>query len=85
MRMTELGQITIPKAMRDQCGLTPNGEVEMTVKNGTITVQPKRDLKSRDLKSFDEALKKWYGSGAGRLKELGFENTDDLIEALRGR
>ena len=78
--MTERGQITIPKAIRDECGFTPNGEVEVTVKNGAVTVQPKRDQKK-----FDDTIKKWYGSGAGRMKELGFENSDDQIEALRGR
>ncbi len=60
--------------------LHPNGEIEVTVKNGAVTVQPKRDQKK-----FDDAIKKWYGSGAERIKELGFENSDDLVEALRGR
>ncbi len=80
MKMTERGQITIPKAIRERYGFIPNGEVEVKVKNGAVTVQPKRDQKK-----FDEAIKKWYGSGADRMKELGFENSDALIEALRGR
>ena len=80
MKMTERGQVTIPKAIRDRYGFAPNIEVEVKVKNGTVTVAPKRDIKK-----FDDAIKKWYGTGAGRMKELGFENSDDLIEALRGR
>ena len=80
MKMTERGQITIPKAIRERYGFTPNGEVEVKVKNGAVIVQPKRDQKK-----FDEAIKKWYGSGADQMKELGFKNSDDLIEALRGR
>ena len=78
--MTERGQITIPKAIRDKCGFTPNIEVEVKLKDGVVTLKPKRDMKK-----FDAAVKKWYGKGAGRLEELGFKSTDELIEALRGR
>ena len=78
--MTERGQITIPKAIRDKCGFTPNIEVEVKLKNGVVVVKPKRDMKK-----FDAAIKKWQGAGAKRLKELGFNSTDVLIDAIRVR
>ena len=80
MKMTERGQITIPKAIRDQCGFTANIEVEVKLQNGVVTVEPKRDMKK-----FDAALKKWRGTGAKRMKALGFDSTDAFIDAIRGR
>lgn len=80
MKMTERGQITIPKAIRERCGFTPNGEVEVKLKDGVVVVEPKFDEES-----FDAALREWRGTGTKRLKELGFKSTDDFIEAIRGR
>jgi AbrB family looped-hinge helix DNA binding protein len=34
MKMTQRGQITIPKAIREECGFTPNSEVEVRVMDG---------------------------------------------------
>ncbi len=80
MRVTERGQITIPKALRAKYGITSETELIVSDENGVITVTPQADLSG-----FDAALKKWRGKGAGRLKELGFNSSDELIEALRGR
>ena len=80
MRVTERGQITIPKALRAKYGITSETELIVSDENGVITVTPQADLSE-----FDAALKKWRGKGAGRLKELGFNSSDELIEALRGR
>ena len=80
MKVTERGQITIPKAIRVKYGITANTDIEISDEGGVITVTPKRDLQK-----FEAALRKWYGTGAKRMKELGFESTDDLIEAMRGR
>jgi AbrB family looped-hinge helix DNA binding protein len=80
MKMTERGQITIPKAIRDKCGFKPNGEVEVKLQRGVVTVEPKFDEDA-----FDAAVKKWSGWGAKRMKKLGFKSTDEFIEAIRGR
>ena len=80
MKVTERGQITIPKALRAKYGITSQSEIVISDATGVITVTPKADLAK-----FDAALKKWSGKGAGRLKELGFDSSDELIEALRGR
>jgi AbrB family looped-hinge helix DNA binding protein len=80
MKMTERGQITIPKAIREKCGFTPNIEVEVKLKDGKVTIEPKFDLED-----FNAAVKKWSGSGAKRMRKLGFKSTDEFIEAIRGR
>ncbi len=80
MKMTERGQITIPKAIREKCGFTPNTEVEVKLKDGVVTVEPKFDEQA-----FNAAVKKWSGSGAKRMRKLGFKSTDEFIEAIRGR
>ena len=80
MKMTERGQITIPKTIREKCGFNAQTQIEVSLRNGVVIVERKRDMKK-----FDEALNKWQGSGAKRMKALGFSSTDDMVEALRGR
>lgn len=36
MRVSERGQVTIPKSIRDQFGLGPDSEVEFVVREGRI-------------------------------------------------
>ena len=67
------------RAIRDKCGFAPHIEVEVKVLNGIVTIAPKRDMKK-----FDAAVKKWTGSGAKRLKALGFDSTESYIAAIRG-
>jgi AbrB family looped-hinge helix DNA binding protein len=80
MKMTERGQITIPKAIRDKCGFTPNIEVEVKLKRGVVTVEPKFDLED-----FNAAVKEWRGTGNKRIQALGFKSTDEFARAVRGR
>ena len=80
MKMTERGQITIPKAIRDKCGFTPNIEVEVKLKDGVVVVEPKFDLED-----FNAAVEKWRGSGRKRISQMGFKSTDEFIKAIRGR
>ena len=80
MKMTKRGQITIPKAIRERHGFTPNIEVEIKLENGIVTVRPKPDMSD-----FDAAVKKWRGTATKRLRSLGFNSTDEFIEAIRGR
>ena len=39
MRVTEKGQVTIPKELRDALGIGPGTEVEFTRRNDTIVVR----------------------------------------------
>jgi len=79
MKISERGQITIPKHFREQFGLTPNIEVDVRVKAGMLVVEPRKDAQK-----FRAALEKWRGHGAKHLKGLGFKSTDEYMTALRG-
>jgi antitoxin PrlF len=80
MKITERGQITIPKAIREKCGLTPNLEVEVRIKDGAVVVEPKRDGKK-----FDAAIKRWRGSLRKEMLADGYASTRELMKDLRGR
>lgn len=76
MKVGERGQVTIPKAIRDEFRLRPATEVEFEVLKGVIVLR----RATPTLK-----LRKWAGSGSRRLKQLGFESVDEFVEAVRGR
>ena len=71
MKIGERGQVTIPKDIREQYGLLPNIEVEfIQEKYGILIVKKIRDM---------GPVEQVYGI----LKKN--ENTDNYIEAIRGR
>lgn len=39
-RVGPKGQVVIPKAMRDQLGITPGDEVSFSIEDGAIRVEP---------------------------------------------
>lgn len=39
VRITSKGQVTIPKAIRDEAGLTPGTDVEFTIEDGRVVVR----------------------------------------------
>lgn len=78
--MTGRGQITIPKAIREECGFTPNAEVEVSVKDGVVVVTPKRDMKE-----FDRQIKKWRGFLRKQMLAEGYTSTAELMKDIRGR
>lgn len=47
MRVTEKGQVTIPKDLRDELGIGAGTEVEFERKADTIVVRKRRDTQSR--------------------------------------
>ena len=42
MRITSKGQVTIPKAIRDELGLKPNDRIEFTIEHGQVTLRRAR-------------------------------------------
>ena len=70
MRISERGQITIPKKIRDQFGLRENTEVEFIVRDGRVEIRPGR-------KSRRDMVDTIYGRK--RFKH----STDELMELLR--
>jgi len=71
MKISERGQITIPKFLRDRFGLYKNVEVELIPSNGGLLIQKR----SRGKHPVDSVL--------GILKRPS--NTDRYIEEVRGR
>lgn len=47
MRVSEKGQVTIPKALRDQLGLGAGSEVAFEISGDTIVVRKRADAPSR--------------------------------------
>ena len=39
MRITSKGQVTIPQAIRERCGLVPHSEVEFVEEGGRVVLQ----------------------------------------------
>ena len=75
MKITTKGQVTIPKEVRDRCGLLPHMEVEFQVgKNGTAVLIPKKPSKS--------PLASWLRKARGIAK--GSFTTDEVMSVTRG-
>ena len=71
MKISERGQITIPKALRQKYGLTKNMEVEITAIDAGLLIRKR----TRARHPVDEMV-----------GILGNESiTDDYIEGIRGR
>ena len=76
MRISERGQITIPKHLRDRFGMSHNVEVEITPTNNGLLIRKKT--------SVEHPVDRVYGIlGSGALGEG--VSIDDYIEEIRGR
>ena len=71
-KITSKGQITIPKAVRDELGLRSGDHIEFVKANGGFRVE-----KHLEGNPFD----KWRGF----LKHLEGKRSDDLVDEMRGR
>ena len=71
VRISERGQITIPKRLRDRFGMNHNVEVEMTATPDGLLIQKRTAAK--------HPVERVYGilGGGG--------STDDYLEEVRGR
>ena len=76
MRITSKGQVTIPKAIREQLGLLPNTEVEFVVDGDAVRIvkasQPKGESRGQRL------VRLLKGSATGGM------TTDEIMELTRG-
>lgn len=71
MRISERGQITIPKKLRDRFGMGSNVEVEITPTDGGLLIRKRT--------ASEHPAERVYAI----LQSHG--NTDDYIEDIRGR
>lgn len=71
MRISERGQITIPKKLRDRFGMNHNVEVELVPTDGGLLIRKRT--------AAEHPVERVYGIlGTGG-------NTDDYLEEIRGR
>ena len=71
MRISERGQITIPKSLRDRYGMNHNVEIEITATEHGLLVQKRTTGK--------HPVERVYGILGGN------GNTDEYIEEIRSR
>lgn len=79
-RVGERGQVVIPKAIRDSLGLDKNSAIEFEMTGTTVTLTPKRDMRK-----FDQAMKRWKGALRKEFLADGYTSTDQFIKEIRGR
>lgn len=79
MRVTEKGQVTIPKEIRDHLGIQPGSEVDFIADSSGARLIVLADPRSRDPADF----KAWLDSVSGTL-DTGGMTTNEYMEWLRG-
>jgi AbrB family looped-hinge helix DNA binding protein len=83
MRVSEKGQITIPKYLRERAGIAPNSEVTVDFDGGRLIIaaadrQAEKANRAR-LERFMQALRKLEGTGDQSI------NADQLMQITRDR
>lgn len=79
MRVTEKGQVTIPKAIRDRLGIGPGSEVRFVVEEGRVRLVGAETSPFGDIRDFDD----WAGRVKGRF-DTGGLSADAYVDLLRG-
>jgi len=70
--VTSKGQVTVPKRIRDELGLTPGAEVEFELRDGQVLLRNRVS---------EEKIVRWQGYLRGKLPEY---SVDEFVDALRG-
>lgn len=81
MRITQKGQITIPKPVREQAGVDMQTELDVTFRDGVIVIEKVKDsdvVARRRMREFDDWLEKVHGTGSSGL------TADEILEMTRG-
>lgn len=78
MRVTEKGQVTIPKDIRDRLGITPGSDVEFVLAEEGVMLVKVGDARDA-FQSFDD----WAKSVEGRF-DLNGMSVDQYMDWLRG-
>ncbi len=81
MRVTEKGQVTIPKHIRDKAGIRPGTEVDFRLEEGRIQIVKRVDTKKGE--SAGQALVRDL-QAAGRCAAAHPYSTDEVMELTRG-
>jgi AbrB family looped-hinge helix DNA binding protein len=81
MRVTEKGQVTIPKPVRDRLGIVPGSEVDFVFRDGRtvlVKIEPGREDSDHRLQELREHLARIRGTG-----KVGLTSAE-LIDMTRG-
>ena len=78
MRVTEKGQVTIPKQVRDRLGIAPGSDVDFVVVDAGVMLVKNADAKDT-FRDFDE----WALSVVGTFDTDGM-TADEYVDWLRG-
>ncbi|MGM4982162.1 MULTISPECIES: AbrB/MazE/SpoVT family DNA-binding domain-containing protein [Rhizobium] len=79
MRVTEKGQVTIPKEIRDRLGIGPGSEVDFIASGSGAMLVKIAEASDPAIRDFDD----WLGRVGGTM-DLGGMTTDEFMEFLRG-
>jgi AbrB family looped-hinge helix DNA binding protein len=66
MRVSNKGQVVIPRELREKCGVNPGGKVEVMEQRGSIVIIP---LPKDPIKG-SRGMLKWGKSAKGIVKEM---------------
>ena len=76
MRITSKGQVTIPKAIREELGLLPHTEVDFVVTGNSVRIVKTQDPKGET--RGERLVRLLSGSGTSGM------TTDEIMELTRG-
>ncbi|MBB3611216.1 AbrB/MazE/SpoVT family DNA-binding domain-containing protein [Rhizobium sp. BK602] len=79
MRVTEKGQVTIPKEIRDRLGIGPGSEVDFIASGSGAMLVKIAEASDSAIRDFDDWLERVRGT-----VDLGGMTTDEFMEFLRG-
>lgn len=80
MRITEKGQVTIPKKIRDRAGIMPGTEVEFALDGEVVTLR-KAQARAKPGMSRGEKIVEGLRGTATANRHL---STDEIMNLLRG-
>jgi len=82
MRVTEKGQVTIPKHIRDAAGVAPGSEVVFSLEGSRIVITPVRTGVRDDRQArLRAAAARVRGSMAAEFRQFG---ADEIMAFIRG-
>jgi AbrB family looped-hinge helix DNA binding protein len=81
MRVTDKGQVTIPKEIRDAAGVLPGSEVQFSFERGRIVLNKVADARGGDKRAkFKAAAARVRASMAPQFRQMP---ADDILRFLR--
>ncbi len=79
MRVTEKGQVTIPKEIRDRLGVGPGSEVDFVERDAGVVLEKREAVPEGRRQTFEE----WAATVAGTFDTMGMDGKA-YVDWLRG-